>query len=129
MDLYEKSYDIKRYIQWPKINLEYEHSVTFSFFQKLEDSYEEIKVEFRAKEVISKEDIQEILVKPSMEYSHYRAFVHKFVISMEEYKKCNIALNVKKAHIFNSREEKILAQHEAWSKHFRKKGEWNCILL
>jgi hypothetical protein len=45
-------------------------------------------------------------------------FVHKFVINMEEYKKCNIALDVKKTHIFNSREENILSQHEAWSKHF-----------
>ena len=58
-----------------------------------------------------------------MEYSHYIAFVQKFVINMEEYMKCNIALDVKKSHIFNSREEKILSQHEAWSKHFRKKGE------
>jgi hypothetical protein len=82
-----------------------------------------IKAEVRAKEIISKEDIQELLVKPSMEYSHYTAFVHKFVISMEEYRKCNIALDIKKAHIFNSREENILSQHETWSKHFRKKGE------
>ena len=44
MDLYEKSiYDIQRYIQWPEINLEDEHPVTFSFFQKLEDDYENIK--------------------------------------------------------------------------------------
>ena len=71
----------------------------------------------------SMEDIQELLVKPSMEYSHYTAFVQKFVINMEEYRKCNIALDVKKADIFNSREENILSQHEAWSKHFRKKGE------
>ena len=49
-----------------------------------------------------------------MEYSHYTTFVHKFVISMEEFKKCNLALNVKKDHIFNSQEEKILTQHEAW---------------
>ena len=43
MDLYEKSiYDIQRHIQWPEINLEDEHPVTFSF-QKLEDSYEKIK--------------------------------------------------------------------------------------
>ena len=55
-----------------------------------------IKVEVRAKEIISKEDIQELLVKLSMEYSHYTTFVHKFVISMEEYRKCNIALDVKK---------------------------------
>ena len=80
-------------------------------------------MEVQAKEEFSIEDIQELLVKPSMEYSHYTTFMQKFVISVEEYKKCNIALVVKKAHIFNSREEKILSQHEAWSKHFRKKVE------
>jgi hypothetical protein len=65
MESYEKSiYDIQQYIQWPEINLEDEHLVTFSFFQKLEDKYEKIKVEVQAKEVISKEDIQELLVKP-----------------------------------------------------------------
>ena len=124
MDLYEKYiYDIQRYIQWPKINLDDEHPIPFYFFQKLEDNYENIKVEVRVKEVFSKEDIQEFLVKPLMEYSHYTTFIHKFVISMEEYKKFNIAFDVKKDHIFNSREEKILTQHEACSKHFRKKGE------
>jgi hypothetical protein len=46
MDLHEKSiYDIQRYIQWPEINFEDEHVVHFYFFQKLEDSYEKIKVE------------------------------------------------------------------------------------
>jgi hypothetical protein len=42
---------------------------------------------------------------------------------MKKYRKCNIALDVKKAHIFNSREENTLLQHEASSKHFLKKGE------
>ena len=103
MELYEKSiYDIQRYIQWPEINLEDEHLVPFSFFQKLEDRYENIKAEVQTKEVISKEYVQELLVKPSMEYSHYAIFMHKFVISMEKFKKCNLALDVKKAHIFNS---------------------------
>ena len=64
-----------------------------------------------------------------MDYSNYIAFLHKFVIRMEEYKKCNIALDVKKDHIFNSWEEKILAQHEAWSKHFWKKGEWKLYII
>jgi hypothetical protein len=128
MDLYEKYiyiyiYDIQRYIQWPKINIEDEHPVPYAFFQKLEDNYEKIKGEVQAKEVISKEDIEELLIKPLMEYSHYTSFVHKFVISMEEYNKCNIAIDVKKSHIFNSREENILAQHEAWRKYFRKKRE------
>ena len=119
MGLYEKYiYDIQRYIQCLEINLENEHLVTFAFFQKPEDSYEKIKAEVQAKEVIFKEDIQELLVNPSMEYSHYTTFMHKFEISMEKFKKCNLDLDVKKYHIFNSREEKILTQHEAWSKHF-----------
>ena len=92
----------QQYIQWTEISLEDEHPVPFSYFQNLEDNYEKIKAEVQAKEVISKEDIQELLVKPSMEYSHYTTFVNKFVISMEEFKKCNISLHVKKAHIFNS---------------------------
>ena len=59
MELYEKSiYDIQRYIQWPEINLEDEHLVSFAFFQELKDRCERIKVEVQAKEVISKEDIQ-----------------------------------------------------------------------
>ena len=48
---------------------------------------------------------------------------------MEEYKKCNIALDVKKDHIFNSREEKILTQHEAWRKYFHKKGGWKFYII
>ena len=92
-------------------------------FEQIESEFEKFKAEVQAKEVFSIEDIQELLVKPSMKYSHYTTFVQKFVINMEEYKKCNIALNVKKAHISNSREENILSQHEAWSKHFRKKGK------
>ncbi|WP_337136202.1 hypothetical protein, partial [Staphylococcus aureus] len=83
--------------------------------------FERVKAEVQTKKEFSVEDIQELLVKPSMEYSHYTAFVQKFVISMEEYWKCNIALDIKKAHIFNSKEEKILSQYEAWTKHFRKK--------
>ena len=75
------------------------------------------------KKEFSIEDIQELLVKPAMEYSHYTTLMQNFVISMEEYRKYNIALNVKKSHIFNSREENILSHHKAWSKNFCKKGE------
>ena len=64
MELYEKSiYDIQRYIQWSEINFKDEHSISFSFFQELEDRHEKIKATVQAKEVISKEDIQEVLVK------------------------------------------------------------------
>ena len=64
MYLFKKSiYDIQRYIQWLEINFEDEHLVPFSFFQKLKDRYEKIKEEVQSKEVISKEDIQELLIK------------------------------------------------------------------
>ena len=89
MDLYEKvTYDIQRYIQWPEINFEDEHPVPYVLFTQLEDIFEKIKAEVQSKEIISKEDIQELLGKPSMEYSHYTTFVQNFVISMEEYRKC-----------------------------------------
>ena len=74
------------------------------------------------KEVISKDDIQEFLVKSSMEFSHYTTFVHKFVANMEKFKECNITLDVKKKHIFNSWEKRILTQHEAWSKYLQNTG-------
>ena len=114
MELYEKSiYDVQRYIQWPEINFGNEHPVSFSFFQELKKKYEMIKAEVWAKEFISKEDIQEFLVNPSMELSHYTTFVHKFVVDMEKFKECDLSLDVKKTHIFNSREQRILTQHEA----------------
>ena len=46
-----------------------------------------IKEEVQTKEVISKDDIQEFLVQPSMEFSHYIAFVQKIVVDMEKLKK------------------------------------------
>ena len=105
MDVYEKSiYDVQRYLQCPKINFRDEHPVSFSLFQKLKDKYEMIKAKVQAKEVISKDDIQKFLVKSSMEFSHYTNFVHKFVVDMEKFKECNLSLDVKKEHIFNSRE-------------------------
>ena len=124
MDLYERStYDIQRYIQWPEINFKDEHLVSYALFKQLNEDFVKVKAEVQAKDEFSKEDIQELLIKSSMEYSHYTTFVHKFVIGMEEYKKCNITLDVKKSHIFNAREQNILSQHEAWRNHFHKKGK------
>ena len=121
MDLYEKyTYDIQRYIRWPDINLEDKHLVSFTLFDQLGSDYENFRAKVQAKEEFSQEDIKELLITPSMEYYHYSAFVHKFVITMEECRKCNIALDVKKIHILNPQKENILSQHEAWSKHFRK---------
>ena len=60
------------------------------------------KVEVEAKEVISKDDIQEFLVKSSREFSHYTTFVHKFMVNMEKLKDFNLTLDVKKEHTFKS---------------------------
>lgn len=44
MDVYEKSiYDVQTYLQWPELNFRDEHSISFSFFQEIEDKYEMIK--------------------------------------------------------------------------------------
>ena len=102
MDLYKKStYHIQSYIWWPRINLKDERPAPFTLFDQLENDYEKVKAEVQAKEEFSQEDIQELLIKPSMQYSHYSTFVHNFLITMEEYRKCNIALDVKKVYIFN----------------------------
>ena len=114
MGLYEKStYDIQRHIQWHEINFKEDHPISITVFKQIEKDFEKVKEKVQVKKEFSIEDIQELLVKPSMEYSHYTTFMQKFVINMEEYRKCNIALDVKKAHIFNSREENILSQHKA----------------
>ena len=81
------------------------------------------KVEVQEKEVVSKDDIQEFLVKSLKEFSLYTTFISKFMIGMDNFKECNLTLDVKKQHIFNSQEQRILTQqHEAWSKHFQNKG-------
>ena len=87
MDVYDKSvYDAQRYLQWPEINFRDEHPISFSFFQEPEEEYYMIKVEVKAKEVISKDGIQQFLSKPPMEFSHYTSFVHKFVVDMDKFK-------------------------------------------
>jgi hypothetical protein len=59
MDFYGKYiYDNQRYIQWPEINFEDEHPVPYALLKKLEDNHEKIKVDVRAKDMISKEYIQ-----------------------------------------------------------------------
>ena len=63
-DVYNKSVqDIQKYLQWPEINFRDHHPIPFVFFQKLEGTYEVVKVEVRSKELISKEDIQEEALK------------------------------------------------------------------
>ena len=87
MDVYEKSVqEVQKYLQWPKINFIDEHPISFSLFYELQDTYKVVKVEVHSKEFISKEDIQEILVKSSKEFSLYTDCIHKFMVSMENYK-------------------------------------------
>ena len=58
MEVYDKSiYDVQRYLQWVKINFRYEHPISFTLFQELEDKYELNKVDVQAKEVITKDGI------------------------------------------------------------------------
>ena len=86
MDLYEKNtYDIQRYVQWPKINFKENHPVPITVFEEIEKDFEKVKAEVQVKKEFSVKDIQELLLKASMEHSHYTAFVQKFVINMEEY--------------------------------------------
>ena len=97
MDVYDKSvYDAQRCLKWTEINFKDEHPISFSFFQELKDKYEMSKLEVKDKEVISKDDIQEFLVKPLMEFSHYTTFVHKFLVDMEKLKDYSLTLNVHK---------------------------------
>ena len=50
-DLYEKyTYDIQRYIQWPKINLEEEHPIPITLSKQIERDFEKFKAEVQAKE-------------------------------------------------------------------------------
>jgi hypothetical protein len=46
------------------------------------------------------------------------------MVGMENLKERNLTLDVKKEQMFYSREQIILTQHEAWSKHFQNKGGW-----
>lgn len=87
MDVYDKlvAY-VQRYLQWPEINFRDENPIFFTLFQELEDKYEITKEEFQTKEVVFKDDIQELLVKSSNEFSLYTAFVHKFMVNMKNFK-------------------------------------------
>ena len=50
MDVYDKSVqDVQRYLQWPEINFKDEHSISFYFFQEIEDTYEVTRVEVQEK--------------------------------------------------------------------------------
>ena len=129
MDVYDKSIqDVQKYLQCLEINFRDEYPISFSFFKEIKDTYEVIKVEVHSNEFISKEDIQEFLVKPSKEFSLYTTFIHKFMIGVENYKECNITFNINKEQVVNSWEQRTPPQHEAWCKIFIEKED-NCTIF
>ena len=113
--------DMHEDIQWSKINLQSGQPVPFAFFQKIEDEYEAIKVEVLAGEVISKEYIQESLIRTPKEVTKFYSFIRKFKEEMEDFKDCHLSLDIKKEYVFNAREQRIISQHEAWSKYMQCK--------
>ena len=71
MDVYDKPVQyLQKYHQWHEINFWDENPIYFSFFQAIKDTYEVVKEKVMWKESISKEYIQEFLVKPSKEFSY-----------------------------------------------------------
>ena len=78
-------------------------------------------------EFTSKENIKELLVKPSKEFSLYTSFIHKFLAGMENYRECNLTLNLKNASsTLNSKECSLGTNHGA---SIFKEKEDNCIIL
>ena len=86
-------------------------------------------MEVLARELISKEDIQELLIRTTKEVSKFNAFVKKLKAEMEAFKECHLTLDIKKEHVFNSREQWIISQHEAWSKHIQVKEDNYTIIV
>ena len=79
-------------------------------------------MEVLAREVFSKEDIQELLIRPTEEVAKFISFIRKFKAEMEAFKECHLSLDIKKEYVFNAKEQRIILQHEAWSKYMQRKG-------
>ena len=73
------------------------------------------------------EENQKFLIKPEKEVTNFSDFIRIFKEEMDMFKECHFKLDIKREYVFNAREKQINAQHEAWSKHMKDKG--NCILL
>ena len=113
--------DMEKDIQWLEINIQDEQPIPNSIFEKLENEYEFIKVEVQHKEFISKEDIQELLIKTIKEVSKFNAFIQKFKDEMEAYNQFFLTVDINKEHVFNLREQRIISQHESWRKNIKRK--------
>ena len=54
--------------------------------------------------------------------SRFDAFIQKFKDEMEADKEFHLTLDIKKEHVFNLKEQRIISQHESWGKHIKSKG-------
>ena len=108
--------------QWLEINLQQEQKMTLTFFQKLENEYEAIKVEVRVKDMISMEEIERFLIKLEKEVTKFNEFIRIFKEEMDIFKECHLKLDIKRGYVLNAREQQINVQHEARRKHMKNKG-------
>ena len=88
--------EMKRNVQWPKINLQQEKPMTFVFFQKLEKECEVVRAEVQEKDMISMEEIQKFLIKLTKEVTKFNDFNRIFKEHMEILKECHLKLDIKK---------------------------------
>ena len=66
--------------------------MTFYFLQKLENECEAIKSELWAKDLISMEEIQKFIIKPTKEVAKFNDFIRIFKEEMEIFKECHLKL-------------------------------------
>ena len=72
--------------------------------------------------MISMEEIQKFLIKLVKEVMKFNDFIIIFKEGMEAFRECHLKFDIKREYVFSAREQQIIAQHKAWSKHIQNKG-------
>ena len=72
--------------------------------------------------MISMEEIQKFLIKPEKEVTKFNDCIRIFKEEMDIFKECHLKFDIKREYVFSAREQQIIAQHKAWSKHIQNKG-------
>ena len=70
--------EMQKNVQCLEIDLQQEKPITFTLFQRLQKEYEAIKAELWAKQMISMEEIQKFLIKPTKEVKKFNDFIRIF---------------------------------------------------
>ena len=52
----------------------------------------------------------------------FNDFIRMFKQETEILKECHLKIDIKREYVFNSRQQQINVQHEAWSNHMKNKG-------